>query len=93
MLRRNGKFLNISSLYGSEREFISERENVLVKWYIVFCSFDDQINLVLGVENGSSLKNLSRKIFVEFHGHRSFLFFSGYVSLEVSIFSQYQSSF
>lgn len=93
MLRRNGKFLNFSSLYGSEREFISERENVQVEWYIVFCSFDDQINLVLGVENGSSLKNLSRKIFVEFHGHRSFLFFSGYVSLEVSIFSQYQSSF
>ena len=86
MLRRNGKFLNFSSLYGSEREFISERENVLVKWYIVFCSFDDQINLVLGVENGSSLKNLSRKIFVEFHGHRSFLFLAVMCRLKSQFF-------
>ena len=46
---------SISSLYGSERELISERENVLVQepdgllngylFHIVFCSFN-QIDLV-----------------------------------------------
>ena len=47
----NGKFLNISSQYGSERELISERENVLVKlFHIVFCSFN-QIDLVFNQVN------------------------------------------